>query len=59
MSELRQRKSSNPLAPLIELDAFSKLPEEVEEKTSIGAYDDVDLQLILNLVIDFQVEQFH
>lgn len=37
MSEIRQRKtSSNPLAPLINLDAFSKLPEEIEEKTTIG-----------------------
>jgi hypothetical protein len=38
MSELRQRKISNPLAPLKELDAFTlnKLPEEIEQKSPIG-----------------------
>lgn len=38
MSELRQRKTSFPLAPLRELDAFTfnKLPEEIEQKSPIG-----------------------
>lgn len=38
MSELRQRKSSNPLEPLKEFDAFkmNKLPEEIEQKSSLG-----------------------
>lgn len=43
MSELRQRKISaaadfNPLDSFRELDAFkmNKLPEEIEEKSSIG-----------------------
>ena len=38
MSEIRQRKSTNPLEPFRELDAFkmNKLPEEIEQKSSIG-----------------------
>lgn len=40
MSEIRQRKSTNPLEPFRELDAFkmNKLPEEIEQKSSIGKY---------------------
>lgn len=40
MSELRQRKSTNPLEPLRELDAFTfnKLPEEIEQKSPIGEF---------------------
>lgn len=38
MSEIRQRKSTSPLEPFRELDAFkmNKLPEEIEQKSSIG-----------------------
>ena len=38
MSELRQRKSTNPLDSFRELDAFkmNKLPEEIEQKSNIG-----------------------
>lgn len=38
MTELRQRKSTSPLEPFRELDAFkmNKLPEEIEQKSSIG-----------------------
>jgi hypothetical protein len=40
MSELRHRKSTNPLEPFRELDAFkmNKLPEEIEQKSSIGRF---------------------
>lgn len=38
MSELRQRKVTNPLESFKELDAFkmNKLPEEIEQKSTIG-----------------------
>lgn len=37
MSEIRQRKtSSSPLESFRELDAFQKLPEEIEQKSEIG-----------------------
>ena len=38
MSELRQRKQTNPLDSFRELDAFkmNKLPKEIEKKSNIG-----------------------
>lgn len=35
---IRQRKGTSPLEPFRELDAFiyNKLPEEIEQKSSIG-----------------------
>lgn len=38
MSEIRQRKVTNPLDSFKEFDAFkmNKLPEEIEEKSEIG-----------------------
>lgn len=39
MSELRQRKISNPLKALDafkEFDGFRKFPEEIEQRSSIG-----------------------
>lgn len=40
MSEIRQRKSTNPLDSFRELDAFkmNKLPEEIEQKSNIGEF---------------------
>lgn len=46
MSELRQRKSTNPLDSFRELDAFkmNKLPEEIEQKSNIGKCHKINIR---------------
>lgn len=60
MSELRQRKSTNPLEPFRELDAFkmNKLPEEIEQKSSIGKYTKTFCYFISSSVFRYRWNHF-
>jgi len=60
MSELRQRKSTNPLEPFRELDVFkmNKLPEEIAQKSSIGGTVSLLSRLLIAFVIYKEIRYY-
>lgn len=61
MSELRQRKSTNPLDSFRELDAFkmNKLPEEIEQKSNIGKCHKKYYRISINSLLIINYFRWH